>query len=371
MTLLSALALLGWIVLLFLPWQPWRNRELIAARADRDHDLNDISVLIPARTEAASLPHSLRALGAQGRGLDVLVVDDGSSDGTAEAASMNGARVIAARPLPEGWSGKVWAQAEGAGHLQRPLLLLLDADIQLAPGMLATLRARLEEERLDLVSVMASLPVRGHWERLLAPAFIYCFKLLYPFALSNRPDSAVAAAAGGCILLRRDALDAIGGFRALADALIDDCTLARLIKRHGGRLWIGQSLDVTSLRGYPRLRDVWDTVARTAYTQLERSASKLVLASALLGLMFAVPLASLAVGAPLAKLFGALAMLAMTVSYLPTVLLYAVPVGWVLTLPVAAALYLLMTWSSALRHLRGETARWRGRRYGDGAARLR
>jgi hopene-associated glycosyltransferase HpnB len=369
LALLGALAALVWLTLLALPWQPWRNGQLLAARRDLDTPLDDVAVLIPARNEAAVLPATLEAVCAL-PGLQVCVVDDGSTDGTAEVVTIVAQRhpeidlrVIRAPPLPPGWSGKVWAQHHGLQQLDRPLLLLLDADIVLAHGMLPTLREHLLCRGLDLVSIMASLPMIGIWEKLLIPPFIYFFKLIYPFGLSNREDSPVAAAAGGCILVRRSALAAAGDFAAIRDALIDDCALAARVKRSGGRLWTGQSLDVCCARRYHGLAPIWLMVTRTAFTQLRCSWSLLLLVSVLMAWLFLLPLAALASMQGLAAMTGALALLAMVLSILPCLLLYGQHPLWALTLPLAATVYLLMTWSSALAWLRGHRASWRGRDY--------
>ena len=195
LTALALLAAAAWVALLVAPPWPWRHRHLIAPLAGAEHDLGDVCVLIPARDEAALLPRTLAALARQGRGLQVVLVDDGSRDGSAalaRAAWPEDLAVVEAPPVPAGWSGKVWAQHQGEGRLQRALVLLLDADIELAPGMVSALRRHLVAQRLDLVSVMARLPVDSPWERLLVPPFIFFFKLLYPFALSNRPRSRMA-----------------------------------------------------------------------------------------------------------------------------------------------------------------------------------
>src|SRR5690606_6838783 len=173
-------------------------------------------------------------------------------------------RVVAGRPRPAGWSGKLWALHQGLEHVSRSRVLLLDADIELAPGTIAALVERSRETGADLVSIMATLRCETFAERLLSPPFVFFFKLIYPFALAGSPRSRVAAAAGGCILVSTDALRAIGGFAALREALIDDCTLAALLKRQGFRLWIGMSRSVRSLRPYA-FGDFWRMVSRTAF----------------------------------------------------------------------------------------------------------
>jgi hopene-associated glycosyltransferase HpnB len=365
LTAAALLALAAWSGLLLTPGQPWRNRHLLAALGGEQHDLGDITVLIPARDEAEVLPRTLAALRRQGTNLHVVLVDDQSGDGTAEAARAAmpvGLEVLRGQPLPAGWSGKVWAQHQGEARAQREFIMLLDADIELAPGMLAALRARATDEDLALVSIMARLRTDSPWERLLVPPFIYFFKLVYPFAASNRPQSSVAAAAGGCVLLRRAALRAAGGFATIRGAIIDDCALAQRIKAGGGRTWIGQSLDVVSRRGYDSLRGIWDMVARTAFTQLGYSPVRLTGCTLAMLLAFVVPVLALCAGGP-AALAGGAALALMMLSVAPTLRLLELPLGWAATLPLAAVLYLAMTWASAIRYWRGERSRWRGRRY--------
>jgi hopene-associated glycosyltransferase HpnB len=334
-------------------------------------------VLVPARDEAAVLPATLPTLLGQrypGR-LRVVLADDGSTDGTGEVARALAAGapvpldVVAVPPRPPGWAGKVWAQdraLEAAGDA--PWLLLTDADIAHPPGSVAALVAAALADRRDLLSLMARLRVATGWERLVVPAFVYFFAQLYPFrwVASGR----VAAAAGGCVLLRRQALAAAGGFAAVRDAVIDDVALARAVHRAGGRLWLGlagsEDADgVTSVRPYPRLADLWQMVARSAYTQLRRSPALLAGTVAGLLLVYVAPvvtcLAGLAAGSPVAAVAGGVAWALMTASYLPQVRYSGLPAPLALTLPVAAVLYLLMTLDSARRHRQGRGATWKGR----------
>jgi hopene-associated glycosyltransferase HpnB len=274
--------------------------------------------------------------------------------------------VISGAALPVGWTGKVWAQAQAQPFLRRPLVLLLDADIALAPGMIATLRARLRERRLGLVSLMAELPMEGFWERLLIPAFVYFFKLVYPFSIANSTDKRVAAAAGGCVLLELRVLDAIGGFESLRDAIIDDCTLARRVKDAGFGTWIGLTRSATSHRHYHGLGDIWRMVARTAFTQLRYSWLLLVLCTLLMLVCFLSPVLIAFSPEPLARVIAAAAWLFMWLAYVPTLRFYRLAVAWGLLMPFTGLLFLIMTWDSARRYLLGERSAWRGRRYAAG-----
>jgi hopene-associated glycosyltransferase HpnB len=302
--------------------------------------------------------------------LRLVLVDDGSTDGTGDLArtAAEGAamplEVVDGEPRPPGWAGKVWAQEQAYRRSGGAAwLLLTDADIAHPPDGVARLVAAALADGRDMVSLMARLRVRTGWERLIVPAFVYFFAQLYPFrwVASGR----VAAAAGGCVLVRRAALEAAGGFAAVRDAVIDDVALAGALHGSGARLWLGLADDVRSVRPYPRLGDLWHMVARSAYTQLRRS--PLLLAGTVLGLLlvYVAPvvtcLAGLAAGRPVAAVAGGLAWLLMTGSYLPQIRYARQPAVLALTLPFVAVLYLLMTLDSARRHRRGRGAAWKGR----------
>jgi hopene-associated glycosyltransferase HpnB len=364
--LLSASAAAAWLALLIVPWRPWSTRERLEPTAEDclPSDLRDVTVLIPARNEAALIERSVRAAAAQGEGLRIMVIDDQSTDATADVARRAGAHeVIASAALPEDWTGKLWALEQGRRRARTPLVLLLDADIALAPGAVRALRRRMSECAAQLASVMAAPRLASFWERLLLPAFVYFFKLLYPFRLANEPSMRVAAAAGGCVLLERRVLEDIGGFAALRGALIDDCTLARLAKRAGFATWIGLTHAASSARPSPRLADVWNMVARTAFTQLRYSTAWLLACTAIMALVFGVPVAALVAAAGTARIAAAVACAALCASYVPTLRYYGLHPLRALTLPPVAALFLAMTWSSALRYWRGTRSAWRGRTY--------
>ncbi len=362
--ILASCAAVLWGILLALPWQPWRNREVLEPESLADFPYHDLTVLIPARNEAKVIAKTLEALAKQAPALRVVVVDDNSEDDTAAVARKVQhltLTVISAGPLPQGWSGKLWALEQGLKAVKTDKVLLLDADIQLEPGMLAALLDKLVRERLDFVSIMARLRTCRFWEKGLLPAFVYFFKLLYPFALANSSSSRLAAAAGGCILTRVEVLRDCGAFLSLKDALIDDCVLAKQVKRRGYRTWIGLSHGVVSRRNYADLATVWNMVARTAFTQLRYSILQLALCAGVVGLMAWVPVLALAL--PQYWWLGAASLGMMVLSYLPMLRFYRLSPAWGLALPIIGTLYLLMTWDSALRYFRGERSRWKGRVY--------
>lgn len=358
-------ALCWWSVMLF-PWRPWGTREKIEAQVTEvpNETLNDVTVLIPARNEGPYIGHTLDGARVQGKNIHIIVIDDQSTDDTAEQARRCGAQVLSGTAPPTGWSGKLWALEQGLREVRTLYTLLLDADIELAPGIIVELQRKARTENLALVSLMAEPPMENFIERLLMPAFIFFFKLLYPFGLANKPGSHVAAAAGGCILVETQVLRSTGAFANLHNALIDDCTLAAHIKRAGLCTFIGLSHAARSHRGYQTLKPIWEMVARTAFTQLRYSVILLAICTVIMTAMFwAAPLAVLSLSAQEAYVISALAWMAMFFTYTPTLIYYQRSPLWSFALPIIGTLYLAMTWTSALRYWRGERACWKDRRY--------
>jgi len=358
-----------------------------ADRDDRDAAPNTpagdqwpaVTAVIPARDEAATVSETLGSLLRQTYpGLfNVIVVDDQSRDATArmarEAAAALGATerltVISGRALPPGWTGKLWAQQQGFEQADNaPLLptylLFTDADIVYAPDALTSLVARAETHGLVLNSLMAKLRCKSLAERMFVPAFIFFFQMLYPFAWANNPRRATAAAAGGCMLVRRDALREAGGLAAIRDALIDDCALAKLLKRRGP-IAIALTERVHSIRAYPAIADIRRMVSRTAYAQLRYS--PLLLAGAVVGLALTylapVALAIFADGVP--QFIGIFVWLMMALAFRPTLRFYSLSWLWAPALPAIAAVYMAFTLDSAYQHARGRGGMWKGRAQAD------
>ena len=365
---LALASLVVWLGVLVQPWLPWLMRERFAADPGRvdTADLSDITVIVPARDEAESIAATLGALKAQGEGLSVILVDDNSTDGTADiarATGLAGLTVMNGAPLAEGWTGKLWALEQAREMVTTNRIVLLDADIWIAPGTIAGLKDRAVAENRALVSLMAQLRMASLAEKLLIPAFIYFFKLLYPFALSNAGSRWIAASAGGCVLVERRALTQIGGFGALHDAVIDDCTLARRIRDVGGRTWVGVTRSAISLRGYDDIAGIHAMVARSAYSQLRYSPWLLAGCTVAMVVMFWVPPIALLAGHGAGQTLGAAAWCLMAASYVPTLVFYRQAGAWALAMPLIGTMYLAMTWSSALRYWQGLRSAWRGRDY--------
>jgi len=384
----------AWVYLVAAHGGFWRTSQRLPRVAAEPRAWPDVVTVVPARNEAAMLPVTLPTLLGQDYpgALTVLVVDDGSIDGTGDAAariarSVQGhraLRVIPGVPPPAGehWAGKVWAMAQGLSAAgASDYVLFTDADIACEARTLRRLVAAAEGDDQDLVSQMALLRTATGWERVVVPAFVYFFAQLYPFRRVNVPGSRTAAAAGGCMLVRREVLDKAGGLAPIRGALIDDVALGRLIKSQRGRTWLGLSRQVVSVRPYPGLASLWQMVARSAYTQLRLS--PVVLAGTLLGLLFlyALPLVGAITGlAALLTLPPAAAGLAggdgaaaltlgaglagwalMSLSYLPMLRLYRLSPLRAPGLPLIALLYAAMTADSARLHYTGRGAEWRGR----------
>ncbi|MDE2139524.1 MAG: glycosyltransferase [Gammaproteobacteria bacterium] len=363
MLILAALSLLLWLLLLVAPWQAWRCRERLEPEPGNPPLHPDFSVLIPARDEAATIGQALAALRAAAPDAPVVLVDDESSDATAElarAAGLCNLTLVTGTPPQAGWSGKLWALQQGLAEVKTARVLLLDADIQLAPGMLVALQ-RKAYEGYALVSVLAEPRLQGAAARWLLPAFVYFFKLLYPFALANRRGNRVAAAAGGVILIDRQVLLDAGGFAAWRDAIIDDCTLAARVKHAGHRSYLGLTHGAHSLRQQD-FAGMVAMIARSAYVQLHESPWLLLGTTVSILLAFWIPPAALAFTG-VTRWLGLAALLLLMLGYLPTLLYYRRNPLAAVCLPLTATVFLAATWYSAWRAWLGTRSVWKQRRY--------
>jgi len=369
LALLGAATLAAWVYLLAFRGGFWRMESGQAMDAPTP-PLPGVVAVIPARNEAAVVGQAIRSLAGQNYNgeFHIVLVDDSSSDGTAgaarEAAGAESLTVIRAAPLPGEWTGKLWAVSQGVAEAERrapEFLLLTDADITHPPSNLSDLVARAERGGYDLVSYMARLSCRTLAERALMPAFVFFFFLLYPPAWIRDPRRATAGAAGGCMLVRREALAAIGGIGAIRGAWIDDCALARAIKRRGGKVWLGVSPVTRSIRGYATFREAGRMISRSAFTQLHHSTWLLAATVAGLLLTYAAPPALALAAAGGARWLGAAAWLVMAFCYWPAVRFFSRPAYEALGLPLVALFYLAATVHSAWAWWRGRGGQWKGR----------
>lgn len=325
----------------------------------------DVDIIVPARDEVVTIAPVVASLLAQdyAGAFCVTLVDDSSTDGTAAAAgTAPNLQVICARPKPPGWSGKLWAISQGVASTRAPLLLLTDADVVHHPEHLSSLVARLLQPRVEMVSEMVRLNCASTAERLLIPAFVYFFQLLYPFVKVNDPLSAVAAAAGGTVLFRRETLHRIGGIDAIKNALIDDIALAKVVKTLGP-IYLGHSSLASSIRRYPAFADVWRMICRTAFTQLRYSAFLLALTIVGLTLVWLVPAWETMFGHGWRLVLGLVAYVLAAISYMPTLVRYRQNRSLSLALPLIASFYMAATVGSALNYWFGRGATWKKRIY--------
>jgi len=369
LTTLAALTLAIWIYLLLFHGGFWREFLRDDAPAASPKPARIVAV-VPARDEVDVVGRAIASLAAQrvpGE-FHIILVDDDSTDGTAEAAAAAASpeilTVVQAAPLPPGWTGKLWAVAEGVRHaaaLHPDYLLLTDADIVHPPDNAARLLARAQSQGFDLVSYMATLACEFPAERALVPAFVFFFFQLYPPAWIRNPRRSTAGAAGGCMLIRAAALEELGGIAAIRSALIDDCALAGAVKRNGGAVWLGVGRSTRSIRPYRTVAEIGRMISRSAFTQLRHS--RLLLAGTVLGLLvtyIAPPALTLLAPQPAAGM-GALAWLLMSIAYLPALRFYRRPWFAAPLLPLIALFYTGATVHSAVSYWRGAGGQWKGR----------
>jgi hopene-associated glycosyltransferase HpnB len=362
--MIALLSLLIWLYLVLLHGRFWSSGPELQPATPVE--LPDVDVIVPARDEVETIGPVIASLLAQDYPgtFRVTLVDDNSTDGTAAAAgNAPNLRVLRGQPKPAGWSGKLWAVSQGVAASSAPVLLLTDADIVHDPRHLSALVARLQQPRVELVSEMVRLNCTSFAERALVPAFVYFFQMLYPFSSVNNPRSGVAAAAGGTVLVRKDALERIGGIDAIKDALIDDVTLAKAIKTVGP-IYLGHSGLATSVRPYPHFADIWKMVSRTAFTQLRYSLALLLLTLLGLTVVWLVPVWALVFGTGWKLACGAAACALAAASFVPTLLRYRRNPLWSLTLPLIALFYMAATAGSALAYWFGSGTQWKNRAYG-------
>jgi len=370
LTIGAAVAALLWAYLLLGRGRFWRIGG-ITVRSGATMPPRRIAVIVPARNEAAVVARSIASLlELSGEFLHIFLVDDASSDGTvhfalqaaASAGQSDSLTIVHSRPLPPGWSGKLWAVSQGveaASRLAPDFLLLSDADIvhsAAIPSLIA-----IAERGYDLVSFMVKLHCRSFAEKLLIPAFVFFFFMLYPPAWIRDPRRTAAGAAGGCLLIRPESLSHAGGVAAIRGEIIDDCALARAVKRSGGRVWLGLTENSVSIRAYGSFAEIGRMISRTAFNQLHHSALLLLGAVVGLAVTYLLPPSLLLSHHPVPFVLGAAAWVGMTIAYLPMIRFYRLNPLWALTLPLAALFYMGATLYSAFQFWLGHGGEWKGR----------
>jgi hopene-associated glycosyltransferase HpnB len=363
-----------WLYLLLGRGGFWRVNRQFVPRMPETIASPYVAVVIPARNEADVIGIAIDSLLRQnysGR-LQIFLVDDASSDRTAiqarEAAEQAGRlgmlTVITSAALPVGWTGKMWAVSQGiaqAAKTHPDYLLLTDADISHAPDNVRRLTALAEAKSLDLASLMVRLQTVSFAEKALIPAFVFFFFMLYPPEWIASSRKKLAGAAGGCMLVRPSTLVKAGGIEAIRGEVIDDCALAGIIKRTGGRVWLGLAKETTSIRSYGSFAEIGRMVSRTAFNQLQHSTLLLVATSFGLLLIYVLPVALVFSGAPELALAGAAAWMLMGAAYWPMVRYYKQNPLWSLALPAIACFYLGATVHSAVKYWQGKGGEWKGR----------
>ncbi len=370
LTLIAATALVVWVYLI-----AGRGGFWLASERDDGGPAPatwpSVMTVIPARDEAESVGQTIASLLQQDYPgtFSIVLVDDQSSDGTAEvaqqaaAASAGRLTIVPGAALPAGWTGKLWAMKQGVecALIGEPTYLLFtDADIVYDRDVLTRLVSQAQANGLVLNSLMVALRCESFAERAFVPAFIFFFQMLYPFAWVNNPDHAIAAAAGGCMLVRRDALVAAGGIEAIRGALIDDCALARRLKPQGP-IRLGLTQRVHSIRGYATVQDIRRMVARSAYAQLRYSSLLLCATVAGMALVYLMPVVLALFGHGLAQALGLLAWAIMTIAFLPILRFYRLSSLWSPFLPLIALAYMAFTVDSAYQYARKRGGLWKGR----------
>ncbi len=363
-----------WIYLVTARGGFWRVSKHFAPITPDSVRTKRVVAVVPARDEAEVIDQAITSLLGQNIApcIHVVLVDDGSSDGTAQIAraaaealgKLDNLTILNGSPLPEGWTGKMWAVAQGvskAETLHPDFLLLTDGDISHSPDNVGELIAVAEQHQCDLASYMVKLATASVAERALIPAFVFFFFMLYPPAWIYSAKRKTAGAAGGCILIRREALQRIGGIAAIRNQVIDDCALAQAVKKNGGRVWLGLTPVTGSIRSYGSFAGIGRMIARTAFNQLDHS--PLLLTGTILGLFFTYLLPPLLVikGRPVLKGLGVAAWLLMSAAYLPTVRFYKRSPLWSIALPPIALFYMAATVYSAVRYWRRQGGEWKGR----------
>ena len=369
---LATISFAAWLYLVFARGGFWLCRERDSGKPTLPAVPPRVVIVAPARNEADNIAQSVTSLLTQDYpAASLVLIDDDSSDGTAEVASraaeaLGAAErlsIVCSHTLPAGWTGKLWAVKQGIAAAEKrapDYLMLTDADIVHTADTVSWLVGHAAAHDLVLASLTARWRCDNLAERAHIPAFIFFFQMLYPFAWVNRPDHAMAGAAGGCMLVRTDALRAAGGIDAIRDALIDDCALAAELKKQGP-IWLGLTNRVQSIRPYPDWDSIRRMVARSAYAQLHYSPLMLIGCIAAMTLIYLASPALALFGSGAAQILGLVTWALMAIAYQPILRFYALSPLWGVALPAISFLFMLYTLDSAYQYAAGKGGAWKGR----------
>jgi hopene-associated glycosyltransferase HpnB len=371
-TSVAVIAVVTWSYLVLARGLFWRIKSAQPTVGDKTGFSDSVVAVVPARNEAEVIGPAVTSLLNQSVAMPVILVDDESTDDTAnvarraaeKAAKADALIVIQSKPLPTGWTGKLWAMHQGierARALNPAWFMLTDADVLHGPETVANLSLIASNGHYDLVSFMVKLHCESLAEKLVIPAFVYFFFMLYPPTWIRDARRSTAGAAGGCMLVRAETLERAGGLESIRGAVIDDCSLARLLKQQGGKLWLGTTDQSQSLRRYQTFSAIEHMVSRTAFSQLKHSSLLLLDTIAGMVITYLAPPLLLFTRSRLTVFMGAAAWVAMTLTYSTMVRYYRLKPAWALTLPFAALFYLAATIHSAVKYWNGSGGDWKGR----------
>ncbi len=374
MVILAALSLAIWVYVLAGRGAFWKLHKSVMHEGSSTSIQARVVAIVPARNEAAVIGRAVQSLLRQqiDPKLRVIVVDDASEDDTSmlvssaaeEIGELANLTVLRGKPLMAGWTGKLWALSQGVDHaldLQPDYLLFTDADILHHPSSVPQLMSFADNDAYDLASLMVKLACVSFAEKALIPAFVFFFLQLYPPAWTSSRLRKTAGAAGGCILIRPQALARIGGLAAIRNAVIDDCALAKAVKRTGGQIWMGLTARTCSIRSYGTFSEIGQMISRTAFNQLNHSTLLLAATVVALALTYVIPVAAICTRKPIAVALGGAAWILMSLCYAPTLKFYKQSRCWCLALPLIAVFYAGATILSAVRFWAGKGGRWKGR----------
>lgn len=385
MAALIAIAAGATLLLLWGYWRDWARlawRPRLGPPDPPPPETPLVSLLIPARNEERGIVRCVAGALAQSYpAIEVLVVDDGSTDATpALLAGLSDPRlrVLPGRPLPPGWVGKCNACQQLAEAARGEWLLFLDADTAPQPDLAAALLSHARRRELDLVTILPFLELGSFWERAVLPPFLALIAELYPFERLERPDTRPeeVLANGQCILVRRAAYEAVGGHGAVRAEVLEDVRLAQAIRRAGFRVGGGEGLDLLRVRMYTSGREVAAGLMKNAAAGYRSGGLRSLVAAARLVALAFGPLWLLAAGAGLAAAgagpVAAGAVAAMGALALGAGLafwgalyrqLYGLSAAHGLLWPLGLMAYLLIALAGMWRVRSGRGVEWKGRRY--------